>query len=180
MLTGEGADELFAGYRYYQAYPSAAPLQQELRRSLASMHNINLQRVDRMTMAHSLEARVPFLDVAMIEMAMAIEPGLKLHREGDRLTEKWILRKAFADMLPDNIVWRVKEQFDEGSGIAALMAELACSDAVTDLTSEPIEPQPREGKSVEQALYRNLLTQHFDQPDPVLNLVAHWAQRPAA
>lgn len=179
VLTGEGADELFAGYHYYQAYSSsAAPLHQELRRSLASMHNINLQRVDRMTMAHSLEARVPFLDVAMIETAMAIEPGVKLYREGNTVTEKWILRKAFEDMLPDDIVWRVKEQFDEGSGIAALMAELASSDAVTALTSEPIQPQ--DGESAEQALYRTLLAQQFDEPAPVLNLVAHWAQRPAS
>ena len=179
VLTGEGADELFAGYRYYRAYRQSDQLHRELRRSLASMHNINLQRVDRMTMAHGLEARVPFLDTAMIDMAMTIDPSLKLRRSDDTLIEKWILRKAFEDMLPPDIVWRVKEQFDEGSGIAGLMAELATSEAAT-LALNRLPADKPNNDSAEQALYRALLAQHFDDPEPVLNLVAHWAQRPVA
>jgi asparagine synthase (glutamine-hydrolysing) len=183
VLTGEGADELFAGYRYYRNYSEPQQLQHELRRSIASMHNINLQRVDRMTMAHSLEARVPFLDTSMIELALTIDPAVKLKPDNGRLTEKWILRKAFEDLLPESIVWRVKSQFDEGSGIADLMAHL-CSSKVTALSLQPSPsplPEPEStGESTEQALYRALLAQHFDNPAPVLDLVAHWSERPAA
>jgi len=74
ILSGEGADELFAGYRYYRGYEDPALLRRELRRSVRSLHNINLQRVDRMTMAHSIEGRVPFLDLEMIELAATIPP----------------------------------------------------------------------------------------------------------
>ncbi len=120
-MTGEGADELFAGYTYYKDIPDDDTLHTELRRSVSSLHNINLQRVDRLTMAHSIEGRVPFLDLKMIELGQKVPAHLKL--KGDPLVEKWILRKAFEDMLPDEIVWRKKEQFDEGSGTVDLLTE---------------------------------------------------------
>ncbi|MEJ7799740.1 MAG: asparagine synthase-related protein [Ilumatobacter sp.] len=127
VLTGEGADELFAGYRYHADYvddPEA--LQRELWRSLRAMHDSNLQRVDRMTMAHSLEARVPFLDPEVVEIAMQIPAELKLRRDrSGSLVEKWILRKAFEDLLPSAIVWRTKSQFDEGSGAVDRLPGLA-------------------------------------------------------
>jgi asparagine synthase (glutamine-hydrolysing) len=172
VLTGEGADELFAGYRYYRGYQQPEQLHRELRRSIACMHNINLQRVDRMTMAHGLEARVPFLDTTMIDLAMTIDPHLKIHRSEGRRIEKWILRKAFEDLLPTEIVWRGKEQFDEGSGIAGLMSGQTTDQSATLKCDSAHSP--------EQAYYRDLLVQNFDDPQPVLNLVAHWAERPAA
>ena len=96
ILTGEGADELFAGYRYYLRYKDLPLLHREMRRSVQSLHNINLQRVDRMTMAHSIEGRVPFLDVEMIELAQSIPPELKLQRDGvTRPVEKWVLRSVW-------------------------------------------------------------------------------------
>ena len=95
----------------------------ELTRSLGTMHNINLQRVDRVTMAESLEARTPFLDRELIDFAHSIPTTLKLRRiDPDAIestgatTEKWILRKACTDLLPTALVWREKAQFDEGSG----------------------------------------------------------------
>lgn len=127
VLTGEGADELFAGYRYHAGYLDHPPvLQQELWRSVTAMHDSNLQRVDRMTMAHSLEARVPFLDPDVVAVAMQIPAELKLRRDRTgRTVEKWILRKAFEDLLPDEIVWRTKSQFDEGSGAVDRLPALA-------------------------------------------------------
>ena len=122
ILTGEGADELFAGYRYYRDYEDSALFRRELRRSVQCLHNVNLQRVDRMTMVHSIEGRVPFLDVEMIELAQTIPPELKLKKDnGPRAVEKWVLRKACEDLLPAEIVWRDKEQFDEGSGTIDLL-----------------------------------------------------------
>ena len=168
VLTGEGADELFAGYTYYRGYDDPMALQDELRRSIQRMHDINLQRVDRMTMAHGLEGRVPFLDTSMIELAMTIPADLKLHDIDGRRIEKWILRKTFEDLLPVDIVWRDKAQFDEGSGLADLLAAEA---AERDVAAA--------GRSPEEAYYRETLASAFEVPEPVLSLVAHWNDRPA-
>lgn len=119
VLTGEGADELFAGYAYHSHYrdrPEA--LQVELDRLLDNLHRINLQRVDRMSMAHGLEARVPFLDTGFIRLARNIPMHLKLGPEQQKL----ILRRAAAHLLPESIAWRPKAQFDEGSGARGLLA----------------------------------------------------------
>lgn len=94
MLTGEGADEAFAGYAYLAAFDEPAALQRESIRLLSGLHNLNLQRLDRMTMAHGLEGRVPFLDAEFLERAMELDPRAKLHRP-DRL-EKWPRRAASA------------------------------------------------------------------------------------
>ena len=172
VLTGEGADELFAGYTYYKGYGPTEALHRELRRSIATMHNINLQRVDRMTMAHGLEARVPFLDTAMIALAARLSPELKLRSAQGDLVEKWILRKAFEDLLPHDIVWRDKEQFDQGSGTADLLQALAPRNKAT---SAPLVRGSKIGRSAEEEAYRRTLAAAFDEPDPLLNLVAHWS-----
>ncbi len=116
VLTGEGADELFAGYGYHRNY-HGANLHRELRRSIKNLHHINLQRVDRMSMAHGLEARVPFLDTNVINLALAIPPNMKI----DRGFDKYILRQAAASILPPEITWRAKEQFDQGTGTAGIL-----------------------------------------------------------
>lgn len=134
VLTGEGADELFAGYRYH-ADIRPDLLHAELRRSLGEMHHVNLQRVDRMTMAHSLEARVPFLDLDFIDAALRVPVELKLPDGGP---EKWVLREAVADLLPPEIVWRTKSQFDEGTGVGDLVDQ-ALADHWSHGGEEPLE-----------------------------------------
>ena len=173
VLTGEGADELFAGYTYYRDIEDADALHRELRRSIESMHNVNLQRVDRMTMAHGLEARVPFLDTTMIDLGLSLPIEWKLRQSGDRQIEKWILRKAFEDLLPHEIVWRDKLQFDQGSGFSDLLSAAAANNGNVRLEGSG-------ARSDEEAFYEKLLTERYEQPDPVLGLVAHWADRPAA
>jgi asparagine synthase (glutamine-hydrolysing) len=168
VLTGEGADELFAGYSYHKTYRNLDALQAELRRSVLGMHDINLQRVDRMTMAHGLEARVPFLDQGMLDLAFRIPAKLKLPPASG--IEKWILRKAFEDLLPSEIVWRDKVQFDQGSGIAELL-EKACKSKTT--TSEH-NSLPRPARSTEENFYRTTLIEQFDNPEKLLPLVTHW------
>lgn len=178
VLTGEGADELFAGYTYYRDYTDPRALHRELRRSISAMHNINLQRVDRMTMAHGLEARVPFLDRSVIALAMEIDPLLKLPPNIRGANEKWILRKAFEDLLPPDIVWRDKAQFDQGSGVADLLMAVAPSMAC-DIEDSRGVAAPN-GRGAEEACYGRLLAQSYDDPAPVFDLVAHWDDRPAA
>ena len=134
VLTGEGADELFAGYRYHADVPRDL-LRAELRRSLGEMHHVNLQRVDRMTMAHSLEARVPFLDLDFIDSALRVPVELKLPTGGP---EKWVLREAVSELLPPEVVWRAKSQFDEGSGVGDLV-DRALAEHWAHADGEPLE-----------------------------------------
>jgi asparagine synthase (glutamine-hydrolysing) len=177
ILTGEGADELFAGYGYYRRFQDPAELHTELRRSVRSLHNVNLQRVDRMTMAHSVEGRVPFLDLEMIDLAQTIPPQLKLKGNGKgRSIEKWVLRKAAEEVLPPVIVWRDKEQFDEGSGTVNLLSGLV--DRVMSPRDARRYAQEHAGdrlRSPEECLYHRLLCETFPDPTPVLANVARWA-----
>ncbi len=173
VLTGEGADELFAGYAYHHAYverPRA--LADELTRSLNAMHNINLQRVDRITMAQGLEARTPFLDRDLIDFAQSIPASLKMRRTDAAAvdatgptTEKWVLRKACEDLLPPELVWRKKAQFDEGSGTV---------DALDAALSRLLGSSTPRTRANEAALYERLLRARLADPELVLGLAGTW------
>jgi asparagine synthase (glutamine-hydrolysing) len=112
ILTGEGADELFSGYSYLKKIEDKSSLFAELNAITSKLHNTNLQRTDRMTMAHSVEARVPFLDHSFIELIYSIPVEMRMAKSG---IEKWLLRKAFEKYLPPHIAWRPKLKFSEGS-----------------------------------------------------------------
>ncbi len=179
ILTGEGADELFAGYTYYRNITDPTDLHRELRRSVCSLHNVNLQRVDRLTMAHSLEGRVPFLDTELIDIAQRVPPHLKIYREDrGQLIEKWILRKACEDLLPTEIVWRDKEQFDEGSGALDIvdagfdhiLAPRQAADYVAKHASAAL-------RSPEECVYHKLLSEAYSGSEVVLGNVARWSFR---
>ncbi len=120
VLTGEGADELFAGYAYLGALGGGEALRQELVGILDRLQDTNLQRTDRMTMAHGLEGRVPFLDLDLVRYACSLPVSMLEPRE-DR-PEKWLLREAFRDLLPDDIAMRAKLKFSEGTGSADILA----------------------------------------------------------
>jgi len=178
ILTGEGADELFAGYTYYKDIHNSDALHQELRRSVTALHNINLQRVDRLTMSHGIEGRVPFLDTALIELAQTVPPKLKLFDDGSgRRIEKWILRKACEDLLPPEIVWRDKEQFDEGSGTVDLLPGLiqAAKEKI-DVPAYTARYSDDGLRSPEECFYHKLLVDAFDRPQTVLQNVGRWSQ----
>jgi asparagine synthase (glutamine-hydrolysing) len=154
ILTGEGADELFAGYKYLAGFDDPHALQTELRRLLGGLHHLNLQRVDRMTMAHALEARVPFLDVGFIATALRIHPRLKLHAAYGR--EKGLLRKAFAGLLPDHILYRTKTEFGQGSTVGAWLRRLAAEE-VKEVGASGEEDR-------ETVLYRRMFEKAFRTP----------------
>ncbi len=123
VLTGEGADELFAGYHHLREL-SEDDLRDALVDGVEALHHLNLQRCDRVTMAHGLEARVPFLSREMLAVAQRVPISWKLLGEDGQ--EKRLLREAFSGWIPDEILWRRKEQFGDGSGTADAM------DRVTD------------------------------------------------
>ena len=149
ILTGEGADELFAGYHYLRAYTDPAELQRELRRLVGALHGLNLQRLDRMTMAHGIEGRVPFLDAEFIETALAVDPTLKVFDRHGR--EKALLRDAFADLLPPEIVQREKLEFASGATRPGFLGKL-------------LSPQGESAESVERDFYERLLARQFNTP----------------
>jgi len=120
VLSGEGSDEIFGGYLYFHNAPSAKDFQEELIRRVSLLSTADCLRADKSTMAHGLEARVPFLDLDFLKVAMSIKPNDKRPNVHKGKPEKFILRKAFDDpqdpWLPNSILWRQKEQFGDGVG----------------------------------------------------------------
>jgi asparagine synthase (glutamine-hydrolysing) len=177
VLTGEGADELFTGYHYMKHYPLEF-LNKESRRCIGNLHNINLQRADRMGMYFSLELRVPFLDIEIIDLATKISPELKICESqyvGDKI-EKWILRKAFegTGYLPDEILWRYKVQYTQGAGCESLGEKLA----ETEVSEEEFERIKAENPNAEinsrEAAYYFKIFRKFHPQDSILGSIGIW------
>ena len=114
VLSGEGADEIFGGYLYFHKAPNAQEFHQETVRKLDKLHMYDCLRANKSLAAWGIEGRVPFLDKEFIDVAMRINPQDKMIN-GERM-EKWVIRKAFEDMLPESVAWRQKEQFSDGVG----------------------------------------------------------------
>ncbi len=176
VLTGEGADELFAGYHYMKHFP-LPELNEEGRRCTETLHNINLQRADRMGMYFNLELRVPFLDVDMIELAMQIPAGekIKLQEDGSKI-EKWIFRRAFAGtgLLPDDILWRYKVQYTQGAGCESLGEKLAQKEISDEELARLQHDHPQAViTSKEAALYFKIF-RRFHPQDSILKSIGIW------
>ncbi|MET7028220.1 asparagine synthase B [Sediminicola luteus] len=114
VLSGEGADELFGGYLYFHKAPSPKDFHEETVRKLDKLHMYDCLRANKSLAAWGIEGRVPFLDKEFMDVAMRINPKDKMIN-GERM-EKWVVRKAFEDMLPESVAWRQKEQFSDGVG----------------------------------------------------------------
>jgi asparagine synthase (glutamine-hydrolysing) len=165
ILSGEGADELFSGYAYLKQFQDSGDLHQELTEITAELHNRNLQRLDRMTMAHSLEGRVPFLDTEFVEFAFQIPTEDKFSPGRD--VEKWILRKAFEDALPEQIVWRTKEKFSKGAGSAYIVEHLVqeqITDAQFTLEAQQVFQETGHRIRSKEELYYYRIFQGFFDP----------------
>ncbi len=159
VLTGEGADELFAGYDYLRRFDDADDLHDELVRIVEGLHNLNLQRCDRVTMAFGLEARVPFLDRDVISLGLSIPAAWKI--AGPGVPEKLALRAAFDGWLPHDILYRDKEEFGDGSGAASVLTPYFDDEISVTSFAEGREEAPIGLRSKEELAYFQIFQEHL-------------------
>ena len=111
IFSGEGADEILCGYKYFHKAPSVEELHKDSIRLVQELPYFDVLRADRCTASHGLELRVPFLDKDLVNFCFSFEPEFKNPVNG---IEKFYLRETFKDILPDEIIWRRKEAFSDG------------------------------------------------------------------
>jgi len=162
VLSGEGADELFGGYLYFHKAPNDKEFHEETVRKLSKLHMYDCLRANKSLAAWGIEGRVPFLDKEFMDVAMRINPKDKLIN-GERM-EKWVVRKAFEDMLPESVAWRQKEQFSDGVGYSWI-------DTLKEVVNEEVSDEQlanakfrfplQTPTSKEEFYYRSIFEEHF-------------------
>jgi len=171
VLCGEGADEFLGGYHLLKKARSEAEFLQLSQDLITNAYHTGLQRLDRMMAAHSLDFRPPFVDGRVIALCAKIPPAWKVH--GKKKVEKWILRKAFAGLLPDNISSRVKQPFASGAGSAKLTKLIGQrASSAEDSRYQPTKPAI-DLKSEAEMYYYRLFREKFPD-DSFARLVARW------
>ncbi len=162
VLSGEGADEIFGGYLYFHKAPTAQAFHEETVRKLSKLYMYDCLRANKSLSAWGVEGRVPFLDKEFLDVAMRTNPEAKMCP--GKTIEKRIVREALADLLPDAVAWRQKEQFSDGVGYSWIdTLKQVTSDLVSDEQMAhaaerfPINP-PR---NKEEYYYRSIFAEHF-------------------
>lgn len=162
VLSGEGADEIFGGYLYFHKAPNAEEFHKETVRKLGKLHLYDCLRANKSLAAWGVEGRVPFLDKEFLDVAMRLNPTDKM--AGNGKMEKWVLRKALEDYLPQVVAWRQKEQFSDGVGYNWIdsLKELTSEKITDEMMSKVAERYPiNPPLSKEEYYYRTIFEEHF-------------------
>ena len=171
VLSGEGADEIFGGYLYFHKAPNAKEFHEETVRKIDKLHMYDCLRANKSLAAWGIEGRVPFLDKEFMDVAMSLNPKDKMIN-GERM-EKWIIRKAFEDMLPESVAWRQKEQFSDGVGYSWIdtlkeVVEREVSDEQMENAKYRFPIQTPQNK--EEFYYRSIFEEHFPSDAAALSV----------
>ena len=171
VLSGEGADEIFGGYLYFHKAPTAKDFHEETVRKLGKLYLYDCLRANKSLSAWGVEGRVPFLDKEFLDVAMRTNPEAKMC--SGQTIEKKIVREAFADMLPEAVAWRQKEQFSDGVGYSWIdtlkeITSQAVSDEQMAHAAErfPINPP----KNKDEYYYRSIFAEHFPSDSAALSV----------
>ncbi len=171
VLSGEGADEVFGGYLYFHKAPNAMEFHTETVRKINKLYLYDCLRANKSLAAWGVEGRVPFLDKEFLDVAMRLNPDDKMAKNGKM--EKWILRKAFEDYLPESVTWRQKEQFSDGVGynwidtLKAVTNEKVTDDMLANARYRFPVNTPR---NKEEYYYRSIFSEHFPSETAALTV----------
>ncbi len=162
VLSGEGADEIFGGYLYFHKAPTAEAFHEETLRKLSKLYLYDCLRANKSLSAWGVEGRVPFLDKEFLDVAMRLNPAAKM--APGKVIEKKIVREAFADMLPESVAWRQKEQFSDGVGYNWIdtLKEITAAAVSDEQMAQAAQRFPiNTPMSKEEYYYRSIFEEHF-------------------
>jgi asparagine synthase (glutamine-hydrolysing) len=171
LLSGEGGDEVFCGYMYLKEFPIEELFARQME-CIGFLHNNASLRLDRMNLCNSVRVVAPLISGELLNYAMALPPEYKQRPEGDQKIEKWIFRKAFENVLPEDIAWRLKQEFSQGSGSADVLPKYF-EEAIND--EELLEAQKNFPiiRSKEELHYFKIFVEHFGSGQAV-DTVGQW------
>lgn len=171
VLSGEGADEIFGGYLYFHKAPDAKAFHEETVRKLGKLYLYDCLRANKSLSAWGVEGRVPFLDKEFLDVAMRLNPADKMCP--GKTIEKKVVREAFADMVPESVAWRQKEQFSDGVGYSWIdTLKAITSEAVSDeQMAHAAERFPvNTPMNKEEYYYRSIFEEHFPSRSAALSV----------